>query len=301
MRKKRVIVIGYGAIGRRHAKLLAEAGHQPVVVTRQPLAEYPAYSDLTSAFAEYGHETDLIVVASVTAQHNDDLRLLERLDYKGAVLVEKPLFDRMPPVDEQAPPPFEAMVAYNLRFHPVIIALKDALSGRTLLSASLVAGQDLTQWRPGRETRQTYSAHRNQGGGVVRDLSHEFDLAQHLFGKLQLLASHSARVGNVTVDSEDIALAAFATPSCPFVSVQLDYLDTQPRREIRVITEGPTLVANLLQGTLTIDGRAQAIPSPVDASYRNMHAAALTDKAGVCNWYEGLEIVSIANRIAPHD
>lgn len=298
-RAKRVIVKGYGAIGRRHARLLAEAGHQPIVATGQALTEYSTYRDLTGAFGEQGR-IDLVIIASVTAQHSDDLRVLRQLGYTGSVLVEKPLFDQMPSPAERASPPFHVMVAYNLRFHPIIAALQQALEGRKLLSASLVAGQNLNQWRPGRRVSETYSAHRHQGGGVVRDLSHELDLAQYLFGKLQLVASHSSRVGEITVDSEDVALAVFTTQACPFISVQLDYLDSSPRRQIRIVTDASTIVADLIASTLTIDGRVEAIPCPADSSYRHMHAAVLGDRARVCNWDEGLEIVELADRIAPY-
>lgn len=296
---KQVLVSGYGSIGRRHARLLAEAGHGVSVVSRQGVTGHPVFATLDDALAARSAGYDLIILAGATAGHGADLAALARLGSRAPVLVEKPLLDRLP-LGGLARPPFPVHVAYNLRFHPVIAALRAALAGRRPRMASLVAGQHLGQWRPGRVVAETYSAHRDQGGGVVRDLSHELDLVQHLFGEFELLAAKSARVGDITVDSEDAAAAVLSARACPFVTVQLDYLDLSPRRQIRVVTDSGTLEADVIRGTLTVDGEAKAVPVAPDQSYRAMHAAALDDGAGLCTWEEGLAVVALADRIAPN-
>ncbi|VFR53641.1 Legionaminic acid biosynthesis protein PtmF [plant metagenome] len=292
--------MGYGSIGKRHARLLGEAGHDVHIVSSQALPTglrgYPTLAE-ASAFLR---QADLVLLASVTARHQADLSALLELGYRGPVLVEKPLFDRAP---TETPPPegMQVSVAYNLRFHPVIRALRATLKGKRLRAAMLCAGQHLAQWRPGRTVTSTYSAHRDQGGGVVRDLSHEIDLARHLFGPLSLQASHSARVSEITVDSEDIAIAVMRTPNCPFVSVEIDYLDLQPRRQIRVLTDDETIEADLIRGMLSVNGVATQIPLPPDESYRLMHDAALDlDNGVLCSWQEGLETVTLIDKIAPH-
>lgn len=296
MSARQILVRGYGSIGKRHVRLLAEAGHEPVVVSRQAVAEHPSFPDLAAALQGGGEDFALILLASETVRHGEDLAELVRLGVRRPVLVEKPLLHRP---SSAPPPPFPTHVAYNLRFHAVVEALRRALRGRRLLTASLTAGQHLAQWRPGRDPKESYSAYRAQGGGVTRDLSHELDLAQHLFGPARLLAGHSARVGEVTVDSEDVALAVLAARDCPFVSVHVDYLDPEPRRRIRILTETGAIEADLLRGLLSVDGRGEKIPLPPDHTYRRMHAAALGDGADLCGWDEGLAVVELAEKIAP--
>lgn len=291
----KALVVGFGSIGKRHARLLTELGHTVAVVSGQGVAEYRCFSTLAAALAEFG--PGYVVIASVTSRHQDDLAALADHGFAGTALVEKPLFMTRP---EPVPTPgFPVFVAYNLRFHPVARALKAALAGKRVLCAHALVGQHLSQWRPGRDVSATYSAHRRQGGGVARDLSHEYDFATFLFGAPELLAGHSARVGEVTVDSEDVAAAILATPGCPVVTIQLNYLDRTPRRQWTIVAEDETIEADLVRGTLTRGGQIQPIPMTPDDSYRAMHQAALAGETGLCTWQEGLAVVAMTDKVAP--
>lgn len=289
------LVIGYGSIGRRHARLLAEMGLRVTVVSGRDVEGFPCHRDIGEALR--ASRPGYVVIASTTDRHLKDLHALANHGFDGTALVEKPLFMTLPA--EMRPPPFPVFVAYNLRFHPVAMALKAALAGRPVLVANAFVGQHLSQWRPGRVVAETYSAHVDRGGGVVRDLSHEFDLAGFLFGPLTLIAGHSARVGAVTVDSEDAAAAIFEAEACRLLTVQINYLDHTPRRRWIVITEDETLEADLVHGTLTHGGEVRKFDVDPDESYRAMHAAALAGGDGLCDWAEGTAVVALADRIAP--
>ena len=70
------------------------------------------------------------------------------------------------------------VIAYNIRFSRALGVIRDALA-RCLIGnvhvVHAVVGQDLAQWRPGRELAETVSASQKNGGGVLRELSHELD------------------------------------------------------------------------------------------------------------------------------
>jgi len=270
-------------------------GLRVAVVSARDIADLPCRSSLPEALEAFA--PGYVVIANITSRHEETLSELSRCGFGGTVLVEKPLFTTS--TDATRKPAFPVMVAYNLRFHPVVRALREALVGKTILVAHAHVGQHLSQWRPGRTVADTYSAHRDQGGGVTRDLSHEFDLAGFLFGRLDLLAAHSARVGRVTVDSEDVAVGLFTAERCPLVTIQVDYLDHCARRRWVVVTEDETLEADLIGGTLRRNGETTVVPAAVDDSYRSMHAAALAGGDDVCTWEEGMEVVATTQRIAP--
>lgn len=292
----RILIIGNGSIGQRHARLLANAGHKIGVLSSRPVESHQGYASLEVALSDF--HPDFVIIASITSRHGADLSALSALGYTKPVLVEKPLLSAIPP-EGMVKPDFPVSVAYNLRFHPVTFALQQALLGRRILAAHIIAGQHLSQWRPGRNTLSTYSAKKRAGGGVVRDLSHELDLAQYLLGALSLIAYHSGRVGNVTVDSEDIAAAILASTNCPFVTIHLNYLDRQPRRHWLVITESGSLEADYIKSTLTVDGKVEDIPLAPDETYKRMHQAVLAGEPAPCNWDEGIATVALADRIAP--
>lgn len=292
----RILIIGNGSIGNRHARLLASAGHEIAVLSARPVVDHRGYTSLEDALTDF--LPDFVIVASVTSRHGADLNALSALGYSKSVLVEKPLLQTIPK-GGITKPAMPVQVAYNLRFHPVIIALRKALEGKTIFATHIIAGQHLSQWRPGRDMLSTYSASKAAGGGVVRDLSHELDLAQHVLGPLSLITSHSARVGNVTVDSEDVAAAILSSTSCPLITIHLNYLDRQPRRHWLIITETGPIEVDLIKSTLSINGDVETIPLAPDETYKRMHQAVLARETGPCDWDEGIAAVELADRIAP--
>ena len=46
----------------------------------------------------------------------------------------------------------------------------------------MIVGHDLKKWRPDINYKDSVSAKKSLGGGALRELSHEIDLATHLFG-----------------------------------------------------------------------------------------------------------------------
>ena len=80
------------------------------------------------------------------------------------------------------------LVAYNLRFSKALQAVRACIANGIIgeiYTVQLEVGQDLGQWRPDRKLSDTVSASRMKGGGgVLRELSHELDYLQSLFGKI---------------------------------------------------------------------------------------------------------------------
>ena len=157
------------------------------------------YTSIASAIA--AARPGYAVIATETSQHAESLRQLAEADFRGSVLVEKPLFAHSAPAPDY---PFASLVVgYNLRFHPVMTAFAERLGGRQAITVSAYVGQDLRDWRPGRDHRTTASATREAGGGVLRDLSHELDYLLWLFGPWQRVAALGGSSGARQVDVDD--------------------------------------------------------------------------------------------------
>ena len=176
------VVIGLGSIGQRHARVLKELGHGVTTVSRRGDGDHTSIaSAITAARPGYA------VIATETSHHAESLRQLAEADFRGSVLVEKPLFAHAAPPPDY---PFASLVVgYHLRFNPVMTAFAGRLGGRQAVTVSAYVGQDLRDWRPGRDHRTTASATREAGGGVLRDLSHELDYLLWLFGPWQRVAA----------------------------------------------------------------------------------------------------------------
>lgn len=283
------LVVGYGSIGQRHARLLAGLGFHVSVLSRRKIDFAPLYHDLNDALTS--ERPDYVVVANRTSEHRATLERLAQAGFRGRVLIEKPLADQpfaLPRHDFT-----RAAVAYNLRFHPLVRRLKGLLDDgpQRIATATVHVGSYLPAWRP-EDYRRGYSARKDQGGGVLRDLSHELDYAAWLFGPWSRITASGGRVGALEIDSEDAFTLLMETERCPLVSVHMSYLDRAPRREIRVTTLDHTIQVDLVGNTIAVDGRSEAVAVAKDESYLAEHGAMLDGEPdGLCTLEEGLATV----------
>jgi len=280
-------VIGYGSIGQRHARLLVEMGCDVAVMSRRSIAFSPCYSDLAEALAHW--QPDYVVVANRTSEHYQTIEDLVKYGFPGRVLVEKPLFVQL---SELSAHKFsQVAVAYNLRCHPLLSRLKSLL-GDSLkpVTANVYVGSYLPNWRPKADYRQSYSAKNSEGGGVLRDLSHELDYVLWLFGSWRRLTAFGGHLSSLEIDSDDVYSLLMETERCPLVSIQLNYLDRVPRREISVTNDHHTVRVDLIKNILEINGVQEAFNVARDDTYRVQHQAMLNENAkGLCTLGEAME------------
>jgi predicted dehydrogenase len=283
---QKALVIGLGSIGLRHARVLKELGHEVATVSRRTGGDYGSVAGAVTAF-----HPGYAVIATETAGHADTLRQLAEAGFRGTVLVEKPLFAKTECVPDY---PFAAVaVGYNLRFHPVMTALIDRLGGRPAITVSAYVGQDIRDWRPGRDHRATASSTAEAGGGVLRDLSHELDYLLWLFGAWHRVAALGGASGAREIEVDDNISLLLEMQRAQVVQVHMDYLDRPGIRNIRVNLQDETLEADVLGGRLIVNGVAQPYPSERDQSYRDMHRAAIEGLDPICSLSEGMAVMDL--------
>lgn len=283
-----VLVIGYGSIGSRHARILREMGGSVLVLSSRPVKFSPRVKSLKEAF-EKKDDYKYVVITNETAKHYKTLCDLERIGFRGNVLVEKPLFFR------EKPRKFKfkrIMVAYNLRFHPLLLRLRAILKDEKIISVQSYVGKYLPDWRQKRDYRNGYWAHRSAGGGVLRELSHELDFLCWILGRWKKVAALGGHFSELEIDSDDVFSLLFSTDRCPVVSVQMNFLDRSSRRYLIINTNAHTFRADLISGILEIDGKTEApLMMHPDDSYRAEHQAVeKNDFERLCSWKEGLDV-----------
>lgn len=292
----RALVIGLGSIGKRHLGLLNELGCDTAACTHHPVPEVRCFENLEEALQV--HQPEKILIANATSDHYSTLRQLKNFGSKADLLVEKPLFSRP---DETQPPEVQERisVAYNLRFHPAVLALREALKEEQIVSAQLYVGMHLSTWRPGRDYRETYSASKAQGGGVLRDLSHELDLAQWLFGSWKRLVSHGGQFSELEIETEDTVSILLESERSPKVGIEINYLDRAPRRSILVHTRSHTWEVDMLGCRLLCDGQVhQSWTIERNTTYLAQDRAWLEgDRSIICSFSEGLAVLHLVQAI----
>jgi predicted dehydrogenase len=288
-----VAVVGAGSIGSRHQRILKQLGHKVSVVSaNSPDADFRSMSDAL------GRESfDYVVIASQTSQHVTDLSALINNRFSGRVLIEKPLFEKLHTLQENN---FSfAAVGYNLRFHPVIVWLKDTLPklGK-LTSANFYVGQYLPTWRPDSDYRKSSSARDISGGGVLRDLSHELDLVQYLFGDWQQLTAVGGKFSDLEIATDDTFSILMTSTKCNAISVQLNYVDRIKQRYITINGNHGTVSIDLISNTAKFSDLDVKFSVNADDTYVAQHLAVISnDSQNTCSLSEALKVVETIQAI----
>jgi len=285
----KAVVVGFGSIGMRHVRLLHGLGLDIAVVSRRQVEAKTVYPTIAAAVADFA--PDYAVVASRTHEHWGDLAALANAGFTSTVLVEKPLFDRMHGLPDHA---FKhVFVAYQLRFHPVIRRLKALLDEATPHAVHAYVGHNLAAWCP-RDYKKNFRARKTEGGGALRDLSHELDYLNWMLGGWTRLTALGGHVSDLEIDSDDAFSLLFETRCCPVVTLNMNYLDSTLQRRVLALTDKGSILADLVAGTVEFRGKTESLKAGHDDTYIAEHKAALAGDAGtLCTLAEGLAVVGM--------
>ena len=284
------LIIGCGSIGMCHANILKEMGHSVHVVSKRDVMDFPCYKSIKEALQNTNF--DYVIVSNKTYKHYESFMELRELGYSGKLLIEKPVFlepSSLPQAGYE-----NVFVAYNLRFHPVIQKLHEFLNGKEIYSIQVYVGQYLPNWRPSTDYTRSYSASKAQGGGVLRDLSHELDYINWIAGGWKRVAAIGGKFSDLQIDSDDVFVLLLKMENCPVVSVQMNYLDRKSRREIIINLKDHSIKADLIHNTLEIDGEVSEFEVERNLTYAIQHKAILNgDYSTACTLKQGVDILNL--------
>lgn len=292
----KVLIIGYGSIGRRHYEVLLKRSDIKVIhiVTKQKFLDKVCFEslDMVNDLSSY----DYFVIASETHKHFEQLDYLEKKVCGKRIFCEKPLFETKKALDVKNNSIF---VGYVLRFHPLLQKLKDYLKKETIISANVICGSYLPQWRANIDYRDSYSAKKAKGGGALLDLSHEIDYIQWLFGKIRSLNSIQTKVSNLEIDSDDVVVAIGRTDKKIVVNFSIDYISKIAHRKILVTTNEKSFELDFINNTLIqkdIVGYETKESCPAlekNFMFESMHEAILKDGQYICTFDDGMATMEV--------
>jgi predicted dehydrogenase len=306
----RILVIGAGSIGTRHARNLSRlSATVEVTDTNQARAEATGVAAVAWAAAQATLGSyDGVVIASPTSAHLSQTAIA--LEAGAKVLVEKPVCPTRTDADR---PIIEAtdriMVGYNLRFHQPVqrfVGLVHAGRAGSVVAVRAWFGSWLPDWRPSVDYRTTYSAQLALGGGVLLDAIHELDLLVWLLGpELDVIGAVVERLGSLDIETEDTVRALLRYGKHTVVEVALDYLSRAYRRGIEVIGDEATIRLDWSDKTLTVEDASErsveTADTPIDESYEREAECFVDwlagDAAPPVDGNVGLASVGLADRI----
>ncbi len=263
----RVLIFGLGSIGMRYARLLQGIGeHQLYAFRSNSTSQNPM--GIPEVFDWDSVDTIKPEVAFITNPTSLHVKTALACAKRGmALFIEKPIDSTLSNLDDLIgivrQRNLATYVAYVLRFHPALQAMRTYLRNKKVLHARVQCTSYLPEWREGVDSKLTYSARKDLGGGVILDVSHEFDYIRYLFGEITSIEGHAAKLSHVTQDAEDVMDATVKCGSV-FLNMHINVFSRHVERRIQVDTEDGYCEADLVFNRFlcrSIDGQEEQVYS----------------------------------------
>jgi predicted dehydrogenase len=128
-------------------------------------------------------------------------------------------------------------------------------------------GQYLPDWHPWEDYRNTYSARRDLGGGVILDAIHEIDYLRWMFGEAEVVSCFAGKLSRLDIDTEDTAAIMIRFMSGVIGEIHMDYVQRVYSRSCQVIGDEGTINWDYTTGEVrwysAITNRWQVFPDAV--------------------------------------
>ena len=246
------LVVGSGSIGRRHMRNLRQLGMSRIAACDTDAERLaPMIQELkVESFSDYEKALGAVKPQAVLICTPPSLHVRQALAAARAgahVFIEKPVSHSMEGMAELASAAEKhkvvVQVGYNMRFHAGIRELhrimRENVIGRILWARAEV-GQYLPDWRPWQDYRQSYTARRALGGGILLDGSHEIDYMLWMLGRPIDVRCLSGKVSKLEMDVEDCATVLLRFASGAQADIHLDCVQRTASRSCKLVGENGT-------------------------------------------------------------
>ena len=259
MKRLKACFIGVGSIAKRHIRNFQIVCAKHSIALQMDACRHSGgnvlegieniYNDVSQMPDDY----DVIFITNPTELH---LETLMKYHSKGKhFFIEKPVVSQR---QIELAKQYESSlrrgslyyVACPLRYNAVIQYIRKNICLDEVISIRSISSSYLPDWRPGQDYRNTYSAHKDLGGGVSIDLIHEWDYLTYLFGWPSNVCCMIGKKSNLEINSDDYAIyiAEFAKY---IAELHLDYFGRKTLREIQLLTKDDTIVGDIANNTIT--------------------------------------------------
>ncbi len=240
----KLLVAGYGSIGRRHLRNLRQLGQNDLILLRShrstlPDDEIKGIPVVTNMAEAMAMKPAGVVVATPTALHMDTA--VPAAEAGCTILLEKPVsdnFSRIPELRKALETNNgKLLMGFQYRFHPGLIRVKELLKAGAIgkpLSFHIEYGEYLPGWHPWEDYRKSYSATKELGGGVALTLIHPLDYLRWILGDPAWIWGFSGKISDLEIEVDDIAEIGIELANGMVGTVHLDYYSRPTRNFMEI-------------------------------------------------------------------
>lgn len=296
----KVLIAGFGSIGRRHFRNLYKLGERDFIFLRSghstlpdsEIAEYPYETDLNSALS---HHPDVVIVSNPTSLHLDVA--IPAAEMGCDLFIEKPLSHSMERIDDLQSAVNQGggqvLVGFQFRYHPQLVKISELLSMGVIgnpISVHAEWGEYLPGWHPWEDYKKGYSARDDLGGGVVLTLCHPLDYLLWFFGKVSELWAFTNKVSALEIEVEGVAAIGLRFQNGMTGNIHLDYIQQPSTHTLKIIGTEGKIDWDYFAGSLLVYGQTDNKPEqfelPVDFERNIMFEDQMRHLIAVCQGVE---------------
>ncbi len=261
MIKERILIVGSGSIAKRHFEIARSFKPNAEIkfLSLHGASEIQPSLLISDNKSAIDFQPNIAIIANASSSHVEISNLL--LNEGINLLIEKPISNNLNGVydliEKSQSKKSVMMVGYNLRFLDSLIffkkMLEDGIVGKPLIVKSEV-GHFLPNWRIEIDYKNSVSAQKKLGGGVLLELSHEIDYLDWIFGNIEWVRATTSQQSSLAIDVEDSAFLTFGINHPKnhqlIATLHMDFIRHDPQRSCLVIGEN---------GSLKWDGMKQEV------------------------------------------
>lgn len=250
----KIVFFGMGSIGQRHAGILKSKFKHDLYAFRSGKSDNKnelGIQEINSWKEVESLKPDIAFITNPTSLHIETAIKCAKLGCK--LFIDKPIGDKIDGLTKLEKIVKEkklvTYIGYNLRFHPVIQNLQKYFDKNDFLHMSVLTTSYLPNWRKGTDFKKNYRTIKDLGGGVILDLSHEFDYIDYLLGDIKLLFGRFSKRSDLTNDVEDYADVLIDSGKGP-VNLHIDFFGHRRERIIQINFRNLTVVGDLVNSQI---------------------------------------------------
>lgn len=305
-----LLVMGCGSIGERHIanlrailpKARIDAFDSEPVRLRAVEEKHRVHPVKEGAITE---AYDCVLVCTPPVSH---VKLaIQAVDAGSNVFIEKPLSTTLEGIDALQDLLYRkcltAFVGYSLRFNKGINIIKKLIDDQKfgkVVHASAYFGQYLPDWRPSQDYRNSYTARKDLGGGIIFDASHEVDYLMWLLGKPVSIQSDYADTDIINVNTEAVADVIMKFQKNAQGHVHMNFVRREYKRTLEVLCENGIIQWSLSDQTVrTFDANSKLwTVTEAGQSVNDMYVDEMKHVIGIVRAKSRSPIIDLENGIS---
>ena len=240
----KILVVGYGSIGKRHVKNLSSLNQTQVSVCSKNKEtwklEKKGIKTFTTIEQALKEKHNVAIICNETSLHIKTAIKLADNGYH--IFLEKPISNSLKNIPALIKiikrKKLITMVGCNMRFHHGIKLMKSLIDKNeigSILSVTVENGSFMPDWHPWENYQISYASQKKLGGGVVLTQIHEIDYLYWFFGKVDDIYSFTEKLTDLQIDVEDYSGSLLKFKNKIIAELHLDYFQKPSVRSCKII------------------------------------------------------------------